>query len=364
MHATPPSSQVIASTLRSIRAANAALPPSRRKSQSLNMYLNSNFAFRFYKLTADVAAVDGLLRDKDGAICELNNDGNFYLNVSFYDWSNPKVQRLYQETMAHYVSAGITDGYFADHSTQAIQYNASSERWDMCNGGEGSADPAGRRCCVFTAEKAAAVNAGHKAALRATQQALGWRGVMINHLNESLERSSPDSTIWGDLVNLGAPLNNGSTLSSVTHSRMARVHEQGYALEVRVASSGYKNPLKNGLCNQGGVMDHELLATFLLQVQENMYWACFASQGGQGMPGRPIETALPNWFEEYDKPLGAPLGDATLTGTVFERRFASGTVATFDTSKPAGARGHVAWATDAGPRPQSHVQHSTNIPTT
>ena len=57
--------QVIARTLRSIRAASS------KKHQALMMYLNSNFAFTFYELTAQVAAVDGLLRDVNGEVCQL-----------------------------------------------------------------------------------------------------------------------------------------------------------------------------------------------------------------------------------------------------------------------------------------------------
>ena len=56
---------VIARTLRSIRAASS------KKRQALMMYLNSNFAFTFYELTAQVAAVDGLLRDVNGEVCQL-----------------------------------------------------------------------------------------------------------------------------------------------------------------------------------------------------------------------------------------------------------------------------------------------------
>ena len=56
---------VIARTLRSIRAASS------KKRQALMMYLNSNFAFTFYELTARVAAVDGLLRDVNGEVCQL-----------------------------------------------------------------------------------------------------------------------------------------------------------------------------------------------------------------------------------------------------------------------------------------------------
>lgn len=42
------------------------------------------------------------------------------------------------------------------------------------------------------------------------------------------------------------------------------------------------------------------------------------------------------WHPEYEKPLGAPLGDAVQTGDVFSRRFAYGTNVTFDTKTSVG----------------------------
>ena len=47
----------------------------------------------------------------------------------------------------------------------------------------------------FSEAHALAVNAGHRAALRATQQSLGWAGLLINHAVQ-VPRSSPNSTIW------------------------------------------------------------------------------------------------------------------------------------------------------------------------
>ena len=145
------------------------------------MYLNSNFCFRFYNLTAAVEQIDGLLRDKNGKTCELNNDGNFYLNVPFYDWSQPAVQKLYQQTAEKWVASGVADGFFSDHAQQAISYNKSARAWTMCNGGEGKNNTEGRRCCEFNESHALAVNAGHLKALRSTQQSLGWKGLLINH---------------------------------------------------------------------------------------------------------------------------------------------------------------------------------------
>ena len=62
------------------------------------------------------------------------------------------------------------------------------------------------------------------------------------------------------------------------------------------------------------------------------------------MPGRAEQTALPPWFDEYDRPLGKPKGQAVLgEDGVLRREFASGTIASYDTK----ARiGRVKWASD------------------
>ena len=322
---------VISRTLRSIRALQ---PYAGKKHQALNMYLNSNFAFTFYELTTQVAAADGLLRGSDGKICRLNNDGNFYLDVPFYDWAQPKVQAMWQAAATKHVRSGVADGFFSDHASQAIRLNASTGKWNVCNGGKGKLNTTGRRCCEVTEAHALAVNAGHTAALRATQQALGWKGLLINHA-EQVPRSSANSTIWGDLINLPTIPKRGKL-----NARLRTSAKYGYAVEVRVDSSGY-GPPDNGMCNQGGKLDESMLASFLIQAADFQYWACFKSQGGVTMPEpttRTVQTALPPWFPEYDKPLGKPKGQAVLgEDGVLTREFESGTTATFNAKTGVGS---------------------------
>ena len=131
-------------------------------------------------------------------------------------------------------------------------------------------------------------------------------------------------------------------------SRLERDSRFGLAVEVRIATSGYGPAVKSALCHQDGLMDESLLAAFLVQARPNQYWACFTTQNGATNPHDPsdVQTALPPWFPEYDKPLGAPKSDASRvldesTGNeVLRREFASGTVATFDTTS---GKGSVAW---------------------
>ena len=318
------------------------------------VYFNSNFDFQFYNFFTRVEAINGRLRDRNGNLCLLNNDGNFYLNVSFYDWSNSAVQRLWREQVTQWRDDGL-NGIFSDHAAQIITSptacsptdhgcNASSTFHTMCNGGQrepdGSWSNVGRRCCEFGAEQADAVNAGHVRVLRDTQRLLGWSMLLMNHGNVSAPVTSVDSTIWGDLFDLPQTYN----------TRMQDNAGKGYVTQVRIPtaqSGGDAEPehgaVARGACDQNGTMNYNQLALFLVSAAPQSYWACFQSQGGSTYnPARAYDTALPPWFPEYDRPLGAPLGPAVrkaATG-MLQRTFASGTVATWD---PATSTGSVVW---------------------
>ena len=128
-----------------------------------------------------------------------------------------------------WVMPGVADGFFSDHAAQAITLNRTTGKWNMCNGGKGKISNQGRRCCEFNESHAKAVNAGHTAALRNTQQSLGWKGLLINHAVQA-PRASENSTIWDDLINLPPPNHN------LHNGRLARDSRYGLAVEVRVAS--------------------------------------------------------------------------------------------------------------------------------
>eukprot|EP00937_MAST-01D_sp_MAST-1D-sp2_P005200 g5200.t1 len=78
------------------------------------------------------------------------------------------------------------------------------------------------------------------------------------------------------------------------------------------------------------------LAGFLVAAGVNHFF------GGGSWTVNATEREGVHWYPEYDRPLGAPLGPASLNGTVLTRRFASGTTARFDTRS---GEGSIAWAT-------------------
>lgn len=88
------------------------------------------------------------------------------------------------------------------------------------------------------------------------------------------------------------------------------------------------------VCRNGGDPDNAAvqteLAAFLVAAGPHSYYMC-----------GDFKTSKPVWLPVYDKKLGAPLGNATLTDGVYTRSFASGTTVTYDTRTETGT---IKWA--------------------
>ena len=85
-------------TFRAIKAANANV--------TTLFYLNSMFDFSFYHLhglmlARELAGERALLRDVNGTLVELCNDGNVYCNITTFDWSVPEVAALWTEAVVN-----------------------------------------------------------------------------------------------------------------------------------------------------------------------------------------------------------------------------------------------------------------------
>lgn len=69
-----------------------------------------------------------------------------------------------------------------------------------------------------------------------------------------------------------------------------------------------------------GSNEQTKIAAFLVAAGSHSYYMC----GGWS-------SATVDWYPVFDLPLGPPLGNATLEDEVYTRKFAKGTVVTFDT---------------------------------
>jgi hypothetical protein len=93
------------------------------------------------------------------------------------------------------------------------------------------------------------------------------------------------------------------------------------------------------------------LAAFLIGMDSQAYFVCGSWELCSADPPLRPERCAPNpnstsipWLPVYDLPLGAPVANATKTGGVWHRQFASGTTVTFDTKHE---KGRIFWGSTA-----------------
>jgi hypothetical protein len=266
------------------------------------MYLNSMFDFSMYNIAGLANELEAkgtriLLRDKHDKIVYLCNDGNYYCNVTNFDWSKQAAKDLWMQEVANATSVGGVDGIFADHASSMLK---PADKPKLCNGAGSK-----RTCWEFTPEHAAAFNKGHKWLVNHTQDILAKLGGPVV--------DGPYSR-WGinpcDPIKLNQTVQNGKRGTGP------------YVLEV---SRGACTPTES------------CLASFLLVAQEFSYLTCFSDE--------PTLHQIAN----LTKPLGAPLGDAIeiVPGTgQWTRRFTHGAIVRYDTIRMSGT---VQWPGDPVP---------------
>ena len=265
------------------------------------MYLNSMFAFSMYKLFGDALAHEAatgehvLLRDKHGTLVTLCNDGNYFCNVTNWDWSKPAALDLWLSEVANATARGGVDGFFADHAS-AMLGPADAPR--LCNGAGSK-----RKCYDFDVDTAVAFNQGHRWLVNHTQDLVAARGGPV---------------VDGPWARWSVPACDFDKLRAVVQKG-----KDGTGPYVIEASRGACNP------------DESCLAAFLCAAAEYTYLACFADA--------PTFDAHP----ALARPLGAPLGDAQqLANGTWVREFESGTIARW---YPGADRGTVQWAGEPFP---------------
>ena len=105
---------------------------------------------------------------------------------------------------------------------------------------------------------------------------------------------------------------------------------QGYARKGIVVQAHAGSDKEPGIYCRDNITD--VLAAFLIGAGEYSYFGCAV--------GWYIEPDWIVWHPEYDRPLGAPDGEAVFEDGVYHRTFASGTKVTFDTTDNTG---FIAW---------------------
>jgi len=278
------------------------------------LYLNSMFNFAFYNLNGIMLERErqgkpSLLRDKDGELVELCNDGNAYCNITTFDWSVPEVAELWLQALINATRRGGVDGVFADHGFEGSRMPSEHDLHppnspQLCNG-----NGALHKCYKFTPEFAKKFNAGHD--------------LLLNHTQDVLSKLTGGPVLDGPYAALGGNVCNFRDLrNKVLAAR------QGH---------GPKIIYQCGACNPS----ESCMAAFLCAADKYTYMSCT-----QGMPRGSLH--LPKFLPEYSKPLGEPLSDAVEGPTgVWTRKFRNPhgiTTATYDEHHH---RGQVQWADEA-----------------
>lgn len=301
----------MATTFKAIKAANSSV--------TTMFYLNSMFNFAFYNLNGlilerEAQGLRSLLRDRDGTLVSLCNDGNVYCNITNFDLSVPEVRDLWLEAVLNMTRDGGVDGVFADHGyEQGIQPSRHDlmppEDPQVCNGEDDQ-----RTCYHFDPEFAPAFNAGHEFILNNTQDVIA-------------------KLTGGPVIDGPYAMWNGNACNLRNMQQHVERGQNGTGPFVLQFNRGL-----NGLtgCNP----DETCLAAFLIAAEKYSYMACFHSQETE-------DTPLPEFLPEFSKPLGEPVGPAIEDPrSVFTRRFRSHAGETVVTYNLRTKSGTIQWASD------------------
>lgn len=251
-------------------------------------YTNSIIAYPWYRAAHEFTEHPDLwLRDANGTI--LNNiKQNPVETWHVWDHAQQGARDIFTSQCKSMVASGAIDSCFVDGCKNIPQH--------------------------LDAEKDAEYRAEKPKMLAALQQEV--RGPLI---------CGSGGKAWDGMM--GTQLQNwgkGATYSTREIPMMQNAMASGIMFEAHGSA----------VCHHAEDPDHPdvqtELAAFLVSAGEHAYYMCSGWSG-----------TVPTWYSIYDRPLGAPLGDAVMADGVYTREFASGTKVTYNTSSE---RGSIAWA--------------------
>jgi len=253
-------------------------------------------------LDLEAAGTPAFLRDETGEVIYLCNDGNVYCNITTFDWTQPAVRKLWVETVMNETASGLVHGIFADHSAcnGIIIGNPQKNRQarnQLCNGaGEG------RTCYNFTDSFRDEFNSWHM-----------WG---TNYTQDLLSKTTGGPVIQGPVARMGAT--DPCDFDSMRRAQKTVNRYSKSTLLVVQANPKHCRITPN------------CLASYLAAVQPYVYLHCY--DNSDSLLNRTN-------FPEIDNPLGEPDSDAQETepgSQIWKRRFASGTLVTWDNNKKTG----------------------------
>ena len=263
--------------------------------QHIVVYMNTEIAYPWYRSARTfLRSPTNWLRNSTGQLTHGTP------GASWYDWdfTQPALGQMWMQMCLNVTRSGVVDGCFMDGCKQL----------------PGALSPANRTLYLKNKE--------------------AWQ--------EQLQREVPGLLVCGS----GGTFVHGVAATQVQDWGGPGGNWSGYSYQLPMlfaAVAAGKVFEAHAACGSGLPSDPEeqtRVAAFLVAAGERSYYLCGGWETASG--------AL-TWPPLFDAPLGAPLGNATLSSDgVYTRHFARGTVAEFDTKTNSG---RITWGqTKASPR--------------
>jgi hypothetical protein len=241
--------------------------------------MNSVLDFPMYALHEQVLAHPAwMLHTSSGEVFNMSGD-HFYGDV--FDYTVEGMVQAYLETCINATATGVVDGCFADRSVSNISDAAVASQpgqWDTAH-------------LNALRELTARIAPGPLIA----NHAYGYPGLTA----AMVETCTPDATGFQELS------------TTIRSGQLTQCH------------CGQDTHVD---CSESDARFNATVAMFLIAAQPHSYFGC----GLWYFNSTSVTTASPLWMPMFDRPLGSPLGDATLDGSRYTRHFATGTWAEWD----------------------------------
>lgn len=250
------------------------------------------------------------LRDASGKILGMYGDFG-PPNMTVFDFSQPAVRKIFVGACINALKTGHVDGCFIDRAIDGFPTDLGPT-------------------------KQAAYDAGHLAVLQEMQEqiaAISGGPLIANHAYNLIGINSVQ------IENFGRDVQTGWKGWNTSMAQLKESVANGKLVEAHV-------PCAKGMMDgcTGDITD--TLAAFLVVAGYQSYYGCGPWHCGVDAASNMTRcgsdpTTIAQFFhEDYSKPLGEPLSEATWEGDVMVRTFAHGTTVRFDTSNNSG---HIKW---------------------
>jgi len=267
------------STINAARAINPKL--------CVVFYLNTLYDFGFISLHEQALAIGADVVKTDGKLLAIKND-NGMPGINAFDQGKKKTRDMWLKFLAD----KKVDGVFPDKVTIRAQYNKSSKFWQLCEYNSGKTWDLS--CGEISEADASAYNEGKELLMDGIYELFGKEGFIFH--------------------NTTAYVHPGARSPSAIIENVQNAFKSGATYVYFMTADHHTDapPTTKSICTQREII------IFLLAVEEGCILGCNG------------------WDPQFEKPLGNPLGPATVEGDVYTRKFASGTSVTWNTKTDSG----------------------------